>query len=62
MAAEKDVNFRRKFFIVNDLCGTDTYELCKISYRQLDQYWNETGVSVTILKFEYINFLKSIYA
>lgn len=35
--------------------------LKKISNRQLDQYLNNIGVSVTILKSEYFNFLKSTY-
>lgn len=42
-----------------DLGGTDTYKLKKISNRQLYQYLNDIGVSVTIIKSEHINFLNT---
>lgn len=47
-----------------DLSGTDTVKKLwkKISNRQLYQYLNDIGVSVTIIKSEHINFLKSTYA
>lgn len=44
---------------MSDLYDTDNYKLKTL--RQLDQYLNDMGVSVTIIKSEYINFLKSIY-
>lgn len=55
----KNVNIRRKNVFLYDLGGTDTYKLKKISNRQLYQYLNDIGVSVTIIKSEHVNFLNT---